>query len=446
MKRDVYAHLLKWKHSKDRKPLIIKGARQVGKTYIVKQFAKNEYKNIAYINFEQDPNLINIFEENLKPDRIMEEISIYLEKKILPPVTLIFFDEVQECPKALTSLKYFAEEGEKFHVIAAGSLLGIKFSQKFSFPVGKVDLLDMFPMTFMEFLSGMGYELLEKHLVSKNNFNSIENLFHEKLKYYLKLYFLIGGMPEAINKFKDSGDIKKVRKYQQSLLKTFEFDFSKHTSKQDAIRITNVWNAIPKVLAKENKKFTYSEISKHSRARDYYGAIRWLLDSGLIYQSYRIKVLKLPAKAYLDNNIFKLYFLDVGLLGALLGLSGKIILESNELFQEYNGAFTENYVAEELSAMGFNDLFYWASKNSAEVDFVIPFKDTFFPLEVKSVASKKKKSLKVLGEKYPSFALSRATMMNFKKDGRIHNFPLYGLSLFPKLITNFDSSSEKLVK
>jgi predicted AAA+ superfamily ATPase len=321
MKRDVYAHLLKWKHSKDRKPLIIKGARQVGKTYIVKQFAKNEYKNIAYINFEQDPNLINIFEENLKPDRIMEEISIYLEKKILPPVTLIFFDEVQECPKALTSLKYFAEEGEKFHVIAAGSLLGIKFSQKFSFPVGKVDLLDMFPMTFMEFLSGMGYELLEKHLVSKNNFNSIENLFHEKLKYYLKLYFLIGGMPEAINKFKDSGDIKKVRKYQQSLLKTFEFDFSKHTSKQDAIRITNVWNAIPKVLAKENKKFTYSEISKHSRARDYYGAIRWLLDSGLIYQSYRIKVLKLPAKAYLDNNIFKLYFLDVGLLGALLGLS-----------------------------------------------------------------------------------------------------------------------------
>lgn len=435
MKRDVYVNLLKWKHSKNRMPLIIKGARQVGKTYIVKQFAKNEYKNIAYINFEQDPYLVNIFEENLKPSRIIEKISIYLEKKVLPLETLIFFDEIQECPKALTSLKYFSEEAENFHVIAAGSLLGIKFSQNFSFPVGKVNFLNMFPMTFIEFLSGMGYELLAKELASKKNFNSIENPFHEKLNYYLKLYFLIGGMPAAINKFKNSRDIKKVRKYQQSLLKSFEFDFSKHTSKQDAIKITNVWNTIPKILAKENKKFTYSEISKHSRARDYYGAIRWLLDSGLIYQSYRMKVLKLPAKAYLDNNIFKLYFLDIGLLGALLEISGKIILESNKLFQEYNGAFTENYIAEELSALGFSDLFYWASKNFAEVDFVIPFGDSFFPLEVKSGASKKKKSLKVLGEKYTSLALSRTTMMNFKKDGKIYNFPLYGISLFPKLIT-----------
>ncbi len=414
--------------------MIIRGARQVGKTYIIKQFAKSEYKDIIYINFEQDPSLIDIFAGKLKPDRIMEEISIYFEKRILQSSALIFLDEIQECPKALTSLKYFAEEGEKFHIIAAGSLLGIKFSQNFSFPVGKVDVLNMFPMTFLEFLSGMGKTILADSLLSKSNFNSIEKGLHEELQYFLKLYFMIGGMPEAINKFKKSGDINEVRKYQKILLKTFESDFSKHTSKQNSIRITNVWNTIPKALAKENKKFTYNEISKHSRARDYYEAIRWLLDTGLIYQSYRTKTLKYPPKAYLENNIFKLYFLDVGLLGALLGLSGKMILESDSLFREYNGAFTENYVAEELSAMGFNDLFYWASKNSAEVDFVIPFEDTFFPLEVKSGDSKKKKSLKVFSEKYPSFALSRVTMMNFRKDGIIHNFPLYGISLFPKII------------
>ncbi|MDY6789653.1 MAG: ATP-binding protein [Thermodesulfobacteriota bacterium] len=431
MKRDLYNELLKWKNDVDRKPLILKGARQVGKTYILNAFGRNEYHGVAYFNFEGDPNLNDFFQGKIQTDRIIEKLSIYLESNIDPEKTLIIFDEIQNSPETLNSLKYFHENANQYHIVSAGSLLGIKVGQSAPFPVGKVNFLDLFPFSFREFLNGIGKSQLRNYLQNKKDFQPIEASFHADLTDFLRLYFFIGGMPEAILKYKTDGDLKKVRKVQSEILSAYAFDFSKYASKSDAIKITSIWNAIPGQLAKENKKFMFSQISKNARSRDYAEALQWLVDAGLVYKSYNVKVPKIPLSGYREENIFKIFLFDIGLLGSMIDLSQKTIMEKNRLFSEYNGAFTESFVAQELKAHNHKELYYWTAKSSAEIDFLLQLHEQIFPLEVKSGFSKKKKSLKIYAEKYQPDVLSRATLMNFKHDGIIKNYPLYGISLFP---------------
>lgn len=439
MKRDFYQTLSQWKQSSDRKPLIVKGARQVGKTWILKEFGKNEYKNAAYFNFEEDPALKDFFSGRKQPARIIEKLSIYSEMPIRPHHTLIILDEIQNCPDALTALKYFCEDAREYHVAAAGSLLGLKLGHSSPFPVGKVNFLYLYPLTFGEYLDAIGKTKLRAHLAEKKDFEPLVQVFHDDLVEHLKMYFFTGGMPEPVKHYVNSKDVSIVRKSQQDILAAYLQDFSKYSSKTEAIRISSTWDSIPPQLAKENKKFKYAEISKNARSRDYHEAIQWLVDAGLVYKSYNLKTPKLPLSGYKEDNIFKLYHLDTGLLGAMLNLSARTILERNRLFAEYNGAFTENFVAQELMAgplfreTHLKELYYWTSKTPAEVDFIVHYQDEVFPLEVKAGVSRRKTSLISYGEKFTPPVLSRATLMNFKRQESLCNYPLYAIARFPQL-------------
>jgi predicted AAA+ superfamily ATPase len=428
MKRDIYKDLMNWKNSKRRKPLILKGARQIGKTYILKVFGENEYSNTAYINFEEDPEAKILFEGKLNPQKIIEKLSLYLNIKIEPKKSLIIFDEIQECPAALTSLKYFNEEANEYHLVTAGSLLGIKMKGITSFPVGKVNFFNLFPFSYEEYLDGIGKSNLRTVLNNVNKMEPIDIIFHNELTENLKMYFFVGGMPEAILQYKKDKDFGVIREIQNEILTAYSMDFSKHPTKSEAINIMNVWNSIPTQLAKENKKFQYNNISKHAKAIKYRNSIDWLVNAGLVYRSFNVKTPKLPISAYRESNNFKLFLLDVGLLGAMLNLTTKTIVERNKLFLEYNGAFTENYVAQELIANKCKELYYWRSGNSAEVDFILSDGNNIIPLEVKSGLSKKKKSLIVYKNKYNPSKIIRTTLMNFKKDGKMYNYPLYAVS------------------
>ncbi len=428
MKRDIYKQLVDWQESPSRKPLVLKGARQVGKTYILQEFGKGEYQDIAYFNFEEDPDLNGFFTGKLAPDKIIQMLSIYREEQILPGQTLIIFDEVQNSPQTLTSLKYFCEKAPEYHIVAAGSLLGVKVGQSAPFPVGKVNFLDLYPMTFAELLDAVGKSQL-RIFVENADFEPVAASFHAELIDLLKIYYFVGGMPEAVACYVANQDMPMVRKVQEEILEAYTLDFSKYTTKAEAIRIAATWTSIPGQLARENKKFTYAEIAKNARMREYGESIQWLVDAGLVIKVHNTHTPKLPLSAY-QENIFKLYLLDIGLLGAMLQLSQRTIVQKNVLFNEYNGAFTENYAAQELVAHGQKELYYWTSKREAEVDFVIAQHEHVMPLEVKAGVSKQKKSLRVYGDKYHPPVLSRATLMNFKEDGDIRNYPLYALWLF----------------
>ena len=432
MKRDIYEKLVAWKESPARKPLILKGARQVGKTFILNEFGKREFDHVAYFNFEEDPALGEFFTGRLLPERIIEKLSIYQEAPITPDRTLIIFDEIQNSPAALTSFKYFYEKSPEYHLAAAGSLLGIKIGQSAAFPVGKVNFIDLYPLTFGEFLDAVGKLQLRQLLKAKIEATPIADIFHTELIDLLKIYYFVGGMPEAVNQYAADKDLNQVRKIQKEILTAFNIDFSKYTTKTEAIRIAAAWNTIPGQLAKENKKFTYAEITKYARAREYSEAIQWLVDAGLVIKVPNIQTPKLPLSAYKKDK-FKLYLCDIGMLGAMINVSQRSIVLGNRQFSEYNGAFVENYAAQEIVAQGLSELYYWTSKNIAEVDFVVSWQDWIFPLEVKAGVSKQKKSLRVFGQKYKPAVLSRATLMNFKEDGGIRNYPLYALFKFPHL-------------
>lgn len=437
MKRDFYTKLLEWKSSGTRKPLILKGARQVGKTYILKEFGRREYAGTAYFNFEEDPDLNLFFSGRIVPERIIERLAIYHETQILPHKTLIIFDEIQNSPRALTSLKYFCEQAPDYHVAAAGSLLGLKLAHRSPFPVGKVTFLNLYPLSFGEYLDAAGKTKLRQFLEDKRDFESMPAVFHEELTGFLKMYYYIGGMPEPVKQYLEDKNLTGVRQIQNDILDTYLQDFSKYTGKPEAVRITDTWNTIPQQLARENKKFKYSEISQNARSRDYHDAIRRLADAGLVYKCYNIKTPKLPLSGYREDNVFKLYLLDTGLLGAMLNLSARTIVVGNRLFSDYNGAFTENYVAQELMAgplfrdVHLKELYYWTSKSRAEVDFVVQFDDAVYPLEVKAGTSRGKTSLKLFGEKYVPPILSRTTLMNFKREKNLCNYPLYAVKHFP---------------
>lgn len=434
MKRDAYKTLLEWKSTHARKPLILKGARQVGKTWILREFGNREYAGSAYFNFDEDPGLHEFFAGRIQPEKIIEKLSIYLEGKILPGRTLIIFDEIQNCPDTIRSLKYFNEQLNEYHIVAAGSLLGIKLGKSIAFPVGKVNFLNLYPFSFGEYLDAVGKSGLRRFIEKKPDFKSIETSFHEELIDSLKMYYFIGGMPEAIARYMKDKDLAQVRTVHEDIITAFSMDFAKHSTKSEAIKVSSVWNAIPGRLAKENKKFKYSQVSKNARARDYEQSVQWLVDNGLVHKCHKVKTPKLPLSGYRDEGIFKLFLVDVGLLGAMLGMSPRAVIEGNRLFSEYNGAFVENFVAQELIAGNHKDLYYWTSDSQAEVDFIVPYNDSIFPLEVKAGINKKKKSLRIYGQKYHPPILSRSTLMNFRKDSDICNYPLYAVSLFPRLV------------
>ena len=431
MKRDIYKLLDGWKQSERRKPLVLNGARQVGKTYALKHFGRASYEKTAYLNFEKDEKLGQYFEETLDPKQLIKILSIHTEIEIEPDNTLLIFDEIQNCPTALNSLKYFCEEADAYHVVAAGSLLGVKTAGEKGFPVGKVNFLDLYPLTFFEFLSALGQEQTRRFLEEYETFEPLPNPIHEKLLQLLKLYLFIGGMPEAVAEYAKTEKINSVREIQLEILQAYEKDFSKHAPSNEIMQITTVWNQIHRQLAKENKKFMFSAIRKSARGRDYEEAIQWLADAGLIHKSYLVEAPKFPLSAYADTNTFKIFLEDVGLLGAQSNLSPQIMIDGDRLFTEFKGALTENYVAQELIASKRRKPYYWASEGIAEIDFLIEEDHEIYPLEVKAGASQKKKSLLVYHQKYAPSKLIRATSMNLKHDGNIYNYPLYLISRCP---------------
>lgn len=431
MKRNIFNKLQNWRHSRSRKPLILQGARQVGKTTILKSFAESEFKNCAYINFEEDDKIAQIFELDLKPHRIIKALELHLSVKISAENTLIFFDEIQLCSRALNSLKYFCENASEYYVVAAGSLLGIKLSEGGGFPVGKVNFLELFPMSFFEFLQALNKQPLVDYLCDIHELEPLENIIHEDLCELLKTYLYVGGMPEAIKTYCETEDLLAVRNVHEEIIKAYLLDFSKHAPSHEIMKITAIWQSLPSQLAKENKKFIFSLIGSNTRLREYEIALQWLINAGLIYVSHHITAPKFPLNGYIGANAFKLYCVDVGLLGALSHLNAKIILEKNALFSEFKGALTENFVAQSLKVQGISQLFYWTSGNAAEVDFIVPVENTIHPLEVKSGTSNKKKSLLVYDEKWHPIVLNRASLLNLKQDGRICNYPLYLMEKFP---------------
>ena len=349
MYRNIMEELIKWKQNKERKPLILRGARQVGKTYIIKQFGKENYDGVAYFNFDHDIALQNMFENTKDPKSILEQLAFVYGKEIVPEKTLIVFDEIQECPNALNALKYFKEEANEYHIISAGSLLGIRLSHT-SFPVGKVEFLNMYPMTFTEFLKADGQSNLVDYMNSIQNINNIPDIFFNKLEEKLKSYFIIGGMPEVIQSWITYKDMERVNKIQEDILQSYESDFSKHTTSIEANRISIIWNSIPSQIARENKKFLYQAAKNGARAREYEDAVNWLKNANVVNKIYNVTKPNMPLIAYNDLSSFKLYLNDVGLLRKKTNLSSRVIIEGDTLFQEFKGALTENYVLQTLVA------------------------------------------------------------------------------------------------
>ncbi len=432
MKRILYKNLLDWKGDSNRKPLLLQGARQVGKTYLINEFGNTEYANFVYLNFEQNPGLATFFKDDLQPTKIIENIGLYLGQAIQAENTLIFFDEIQSNPDVLTSLKYFRELAPEYHIIAAGSLLGVNMGKKSSFPVGKVNFLMMYPMNFSEYLVAFGEELLENKLNTMNVSEPLPEVLHQKLITHHKMYLYLGGMPEVLQNYLDNKDVVAARAIQEEILQAYTRDFSKYTDKSQAIKTAELWKSIPAQLARERKKFKYSDVRSGARASTYEQTIEWLKSAGLVNLAYQINTPKIPLSGYADHSKFKVFMLDSGLLGAILKLTSAIILEPAALFSEYNGAFIENFVASELVASGYNELYYWASKSEAEVDFIVQNGESIYPLEVKSGLSKNKKSLVSYHEKYNPKLLFRCSPRNFTRDGNFINLPLYAAYLMKR--------------
>ena len=423
MQRFITEELIKWKNSKDRKPLILKGARQVGKTYILKDFGSKYYDNVAYFNFDHDDGLASLFLNTKDPKRIIEQLSLVNGRKINPVSTLIIFDEIQECPNALNSLKYFCEEAREYHVVCAGSLLGIRLS-KTSFPVGKVDFLNLYPMTFSEFLIADDSENLVEVMRKTSEIVNIPKIFEDELIEKLKTYYIVGGMPEVVYSWVNDKDIEKVNKIQHNILSAYENDFSKHTDASEANKISLIWNGIPSQLSRENKKFVYQVVKEGARAREYEGALNWLNDANLITKCYLVNKCAFPLKAYYDLSAYKIYMNDVGLLRRMSNLDSSIILKENKLLEEFKGAFTENYVANVLNYL-FDEAPNYYTFDRNEIDFVIQKNNKIIPIEVKSDKNTNHNSLTKYNTKNDNEISLRFSLNNLSKDGKIVNIPLY---------------------
>lgn len=426
MKREAIKELYKWKEKPDRKPLIIHGARQVGKTWLMKEFASEAYSQYVYINFEDNEIAQNIFHKDFDVERILLALQLATNTPITPD-TLILFDEIQEAPRGITSLKYFYEKAPQYHIIAAGSLLGISMHKNTSFPVGKVEFMNLYPLSFTEFLDAAGEQNFTK-LLQQKDWDMIA-LFHSKLQEYLRQYFFIGGMPEIVSSFLTYKDFAKVRQLQQDILDSYDRDFSKHAPVTEVPRIRMVWKSIPSQLAKENKKFFYGALKEGARAKEFELAIEWLKDAGLIYRINRTKKGELPLTAYEDFSAFKLFVVDTGLLCAMTNLPSQVLLEGNKLFTDYKGALTEQYVLQQFKSIKDLCIYYWSAESSrGEIDFLLQEKADIIPVEVKAEENLHSKSLRAFINRYPNLHGIRFSMSNYRNQDWITNYPLYAIS------------------
>jgi uncharacterized protein len=427
MNRLAIQELITWKNSNIRKPLIIQGARQVGKTWLMKEFGNREFQKIAYINFEGSNRIKDIFVQDFDIERIIAILEVEIKQKIDAESTLLIFDEIQEAEKGLTVLKYFYEQTPQYYIMAAGSLLGISLQKNTSFPVGKVDFMRLFPLSFIEFLDNIGESQLIEQLNLKNW--DLTNVFHDKLVEYLRLYYFIGGMPEAIVNYLENRNLEVVRAIQKKILLGYENDFAKHAPNEIVPKIRLVWNALISQLAKENRKFIYGQIKKGARAKEFEMAINWLVDAGLILKVNRVEKPTLPLNAYADFDAFKLFLLDIGLLNAMANLDQTILLEKNTILTEFKGALTEQFVCQQLKIT--EELYYWTAENAnAEVDFLLQYQNQIIPIEVKAEENLKAKSLKVFVDKYSSKTAIRTSMSKYRQQDWLTNIPLYGITFF----------------
>lgn len=431
MRRYALNDLITWKESLNRKPLILNGARQVGKTWLMQEFGKKHFRQTVYINFDNNKELENIFKDNINVKNILAALEIISNKKITKEDTLIIFDEIQEVPNALKSLKYFYEELPEYYIICAGSLLGIAIHAGSSFPVGKVDFLNMYPLTFTEFLEAYNKEKLTDIIKNKNTV--LLQTFREELKNLLKIYLYIGGMPEVVQNFINNNDYNETRKLQNNILLSYELDFAKHAPLSEVPRIRDIWNSIPSQLAKENKKFIYGMIKKGARAKEYEKAIMWLCDAGLIYTVHNVNTPDIPLSAYKDLKAFKIYLLDIGLLGAMVNLDKKILLD-DDIFIRFKGIYTEQYVLEQLILKHKNLYYYTNDRNSAEVEFLIEYDSHIIPVEVKAGVNLKAKSLKTYIDKYNPIKALRFSLADYKETDNLIDIPLYAIEYFHNML------------
>ena len=426
MYRAALEKLFQWKESRNRKPLIIEGARQVGKTWLMKEFGKQAYKETIYINFDSNTIMSELFATDLNTERLIMGIELYSGKKIDPANTLLIFDEVQEVPRALSSLKYFCENAPEYHIVCAGSLLGIALHGGTSFPVGKVNFLKLYPLSFKEFLMAVTGEQFARLLESQDY--AMISSFKQTYVDALKQYYFVGGMPEVVQSFAQQKDFGEVRRIQQRILEAYEHDFSKHAPIEIVPKIRMLWNSIPSQLAKENKKFIYGLVREGARAKDYETAIMWLSDCGLVHKVSRVNTAALPLKAYEDLKAFKLFLVDVGLLGCMTGISQRTLLEGNQLFVEFKGALTEQYVCQQLKTLEDIGVYYYTNeRSSCEVDFVLDTGERIIPVEVKAATTLKAKSLKVYREKFAPELSIRSSMADYKQEEGLVNLPLYAI-------------------
>lgn len=426
MKRDKFEALLSWKESKFRKPLVVRGARQTGKTWLLKEFGKSAFKNFIYVNFEETPTLRSLFINDFDIPRIITTLQIYSQVTINPDDTLIIFDEIQSAEKGITSLKYFCENAPQYFIVAAGSLLGMGLHSNTSFPVGKVEFLDLRPMSFSEFLVALNEDRLAE-IIKKQDWEVI-SVFHYKLIELLHYYFYVGGMPEVVSRFIETRNWELVRQTQYQILHSYEGDFSKHAPHEIVPRIRMVWQSIPAQLAKENKKFIFGILREGARAKDYELAIQWLVDCGLLLKSHRISKPHLPLIAYQNLSVFKLFLNDVGLLGAMAGLNIRTLIEGDAIFTEFKGALAEQYVMQQLRIVADRYIGYWTNERStSEVDFVIQDEGEVIPIEVKSGVNLRSKSFRLFCEKFKPKRALRTSLAPFKKEEWMVNIPLYGI-------------------
>ena len=425
MRRDAMQQLYDWKEKTTRKPLIVRGARQVGKTWLMKEFASSAYRQFAYINFEDNEVMKDVFQKDFDVERILMAIQL-VTGIVVDTETLIIFDEIQEAPRGLTALKYFQEKAPQYHVVAAGSLLGIAMHSNDSFPVGKVDFMDLYPLSFSEFLEAVGQEAFAR-LLAKKDWGLIA-AFRSKLIDLLKQYYYVGGMPEVVNAFINHKDYAEVRQLQQTILDSYDRDFSKHAPIAEVPRIRMIWRSVPAQLAKENKKFIYGVVKEGARAKDFELAIEWLIDAGLIYKVSRVKKAGIPLSAYEDFSAFKLFLLDTGLMGAMSGLPPQALLEGNVLFSEYQGAITEQYVLQQLKSVKGLSIYYWSSDTSrGELDFLLQKDVSVIPVEVKAEENLQSKSLRFFVEKNAGLHGVRFSMSDYRKQEWMINYPLYSV-------------------
>lgn len=427
MRRNEFSDLIRWKQSVPRKPLIIWGARQVGKTWLMKEFGKTQYQKCAYINLESNTALKSLFTVDFDIKRILTAVAIETGVTIEPENTLIILDEIQEAPGALTCLKYFYENAPEYHVMAAGSLLGVALSGGTSFPVGRVAFLDLRPLDFLEFVEAVDGKPMADVLISRDLI--LINSFKTRFIDLLKQYFYVGGMPEAVWSFSQHADFEAVREIQKRIIANYEQDFAKHAPKDIVTRMRMLWNSIPAQLAKENRKFIYGLIREGARAREYELSMSWLVDCGLIYKVNKVSKPGMPLKAYEDIHAFKLFLVDVGLLAAMTGLDVRTLLEGNQVFEEFKGSLTEQYVLQQLMAKKEAGIFYWSREGAkSEIDFLVQYWGKIVPVEVKAAENLQAKSLKVFHQKYkPSHAI-RTSMSDYRKEEWMINLPLYAIS------------------